>query len=106
MTPYWPSLFGGMLLGLSGILLLLINGRIAGISGIVGRLLGGERRAGGGFTGEDRLIHAARMWQANGAGSRGYRSGAAIPVRKGLRPIVVSPHGPRRAPSRDRPPRG
>lgn len=46
MTPYWPSLFGGMLLGLSGILLLLINGRIAGISGIVGRLLGGERRAG------------------------------------------------------------
>lgn len=41
MTPYWPSLFGGMLLGLSASLLLLLNGRIAGISGIVGRLLGG-----------------------------------------------------------------
>jgi len=41
MTAYWPSLLGGMLLGLSAIMLLLLNGRIAGISGIVGRLLGG-----------------------------------------------------------------
>ncbi len=40
MSGYWPSLFGGMMLGLSAVLLLLINGRIAGISGIVGRLLG------------------------------------------------------------------
>ncbi|OWK19551.1 hypothetical protein AJ88_39870 [Mesorhizobium amorphae CCBAU 01583] len=39
MTPYWPSLFGGMLIGLSASLLLLLNGRVAGISGIVGRLL-------------------------------------------------------------------
>ncbi len=43
MTPYWPSLFGGMLLGLAAVLLLLLNGRIAGISGIVGRLLGGSQ---------------------------------------------------------------
>ncbi|MFC5507710.1 MULTISPECIES: YeeE/YedE family protein [Hyphomicrobiales] len=41
MSAYWPSLFGGMVLGLSAGMLLLLNGRIAGISGIVGRLLGG-----------------------------------------------------------------
>lgn len=41
MNAYWPSLFGGMLLGVSAVALLLLNGRIAGISGIVGRLLGG-----------------------------------------------------------------
>ncbi|MDA0110305.1 hypothetical protein C9980_18955 [Vibrio mediterranei] len=34
----WASLFGGMLLGVSAILLLHFNGKIAGISGIVGRL--------------------------------------------------------------------
>ena len=45
MTPYLPSLSGGMLLGLSAVLLLVVNGRIAGISGIVGRLLGGEQIA-------------------------------------------------------------
>lgn len=45
MTPYWPSLFGGMLLGVSALLLLLVNGRIAGISGIVGRLLAGHQLA-------------------------------------------------------------
>lgn len=44
MTPYWPSLFGGMLLGLASILLFLFNGRIAGISGIIGNALGKERR--------------------------------------------------------------
>ncbi|WP_051201894.1 YeeE/YedE family protein [Ferrimonas senticii] len=38
-----PSLLGGMLLGGSALLLLLVNGRIAGISGITGGLL----RAGG-----------------------------------------------------------
>lgn len=43
MTPYWPALFGGMLLGLSVSLLLLLNGRVAGISGILGGLLGGQR---------------------------------------------------------------
>lgn len=48
MTPYWPSLIGGMLLGLSAVLLLLLNGRIAGISGIVGRLLGGAQVAANG----------------------------------------------------------
>ncbi|CAM5774409.1 membrane protein [Labrys miyagiensis] len=42
MSPYWPSLFGGMLIGLSAALLLLLNGRIAGISGIVGRLAQGS----------------------------------------------------------------
>ncbi len=30
----WESLFGGMLLGLSAMLLMLINGKIAGISGV------------------------------------------------------------------------
>ncbi|QIG51361.1 YeeE/YedE family protein [Nordella sp. HKS 07] len=39
MSAYWPSLVGGMLLGLAAMLLLLVNGRVAGISGIVGRLL-------------------------------------------------------------------
>jgi uncharacterized membrane protein YedE/YeeE len=43
MISYWPSLIGGMLIGLSTMLLLLVNGRIAGISGIVGRLLGGQQ---------------------------------------------------------------
>lgn len=37
-TP-WSALLGGMLIGLSTVLLLLANGRIAGISGIVGGLL-------------------------------------------------------------------
>jgi uncharacterized membrane protein YedE/YeeE len=39
MTPYWPSLLGGMLIGLAATLLLLLNGRTAGVSGILGRLL-------------------------------------------------------------------
>jgi uncharacterized membrane protein YedE/YeeE len=43
MMSYWPSLIGGMLIGLSAMLLLVVNGRIAGISGIVGRLIGGEQ---------------------------------------------------------------
>ena len=34
----WSSLFGGMLLGVAALLLLLVNGKIAGISGIVSRL--------------------------------------------------------------------
>lgn len=42
MTEYLPSLAGGMLIGLSASLLLLLNGRIAGISGIVGRLAQGS----------------------------------------------------------------
>jgi uncharacterized membrane protein YedE/YeeE len=42
MGSYWFSLFGGMLIGLSAALLLLLNGRIAGISGIVGRLAQGS----------------------------------------------------------------
>ena len=37
-TPIW-SLAGGILIGLSAALLLLLNGRIAGISGILGGLL-------------------------------------------------------------------
>ena len=43
IATYLQSLTGGMLLGLSAVLLLLMNGRIAGISGIVGRLLGGQQ---------------------------------------------------------------
>ena len=45
MSGYWSSLIGGMLIGLSAVLLLLLNGRIAGISGIVGRLARGESLA-------------------------------------------------------------
>lgn len=36
---YWPSLAGGMLIGLSTALLLLTDGRIAGISGIAAHML-------------------------------------------------------------------
>ena len=41
MTDFTPfaSLTGGMMIGLSAVLLMLWEGRIAGISGIVGRLL-------------------------------------------------------------------
>ncbi|EKO3580188.1 YeeE/YedE family protein [Vibrio metschnikovii] len=35
----WYSLFGGMLLGVSATLLLLLNGKVAGVSGILGGLL-------------------------------------------------------------------
>lgn len=45
MTEYWVSLLGGMMIGLSAVMLLLVNGRIAGISGIVGRLLDGVQVA-------------------------------------------------------------
>jgi uncharacterized membrane protein YedE/YeeE len=38
LTP-WSSLAGGVLIGLSAALMLLLSGRIAGISGIVGGLL-------------------------------------------------------------------
>jgi uncharacterized membrane protein YedE/YeeE len=38
-----PSLFGGILIGLSASALLLANGRIAGISGICAGLVGGEK---------------------------------------------------------------
>lgn len=41
MTPYLQSLAGGMLIGTSAVMLLLLNGRIAGISGILGRLAQG-----------------------------------------------------------------
>ncbi|KRB58323.1 hypothetical protein ASE04_27925 [Rhizobium sp. Root708] len=41
MNAYLPSFVGGMLIGVSAVLLLLLNGRIAGISGIVGRLVQG-----------------------------------------------------------------
>jgi len=41
MTAYGLSLAGGLLIGLSAALLLVLNGRVAGISGIVGRLAQG-----------------------------------------------------------------
>jgi uncharacterized protein len=37
-TP-WPSLIGGVLIGIAAAMFLLLNGRIAGISGILGGLL-------------------------------------------------------------------
>ncbi|THF52407.1 YeeE/YedE family protein [Allorhizobium terrae] len=42
MMHYLPSLVGGMLIGLSCILFLVLTGRIAGISGIVGQLAAGR----------------------------------------------------------------
>lgn len=41
MSAYLPSLAGGMLIGASAVMLLLLSGRIAGISEIVGRLVQG-----------------------------------------------------------------
>ena len=41
MNVYLTSFAGGMLIGASAVMLLLLNGRIAGISGIVGRLAQG-----------------------------------------------------------------
>lgn len=41
MSLYLLLLFGGVLIGTSAVMLLLLNGRIAGISGIVGRLAQG-----------------------------------------------------------------
>ncbi|OLP61724.1 hypothetical protein BJF93_08340 [Xaviernesmea oryzae] len=41
MSVFLPSLFGGALIGLSAVMLLLLNGRIAGISGILGALVSG-----------------------------------------------------------------
>lgn len=38
-TP-WSALLGGILIGVSAAMLMLLNGRIAGISGLVGGLLG------------------------------------------------------------------
>jgi len=35
----WDALIGGMLLGVSALLLLLLNGKIAGISGILAGVL-------------------------------------------------------------------
>ncbi len=41
MTSYLLSLVGGMLIGLSAVMLMILNGRVAGVSGIVGRLAQG-----------------------------------------------------------------
>ncbi|QND64605.1 YeeE/YedE family protein [Mesorhizobium loti] len=41
MTSYLVSLLGGALIGLSSVMLLILNGRIAGVSGILGRLVQG-----------------------------------------------------------------
>ncbi len=41
MSPYLASLAGGLLIGASAVMLLVLNGRTAGISGIVGRLAQG-----------------------------------------------------------------
>lgn len=39
----WPALFGGMLLGVSAFILLVVNGKIAGISGIIAGSLFAQR---------------------------------------------------------------
>ncbi|MBT9368417.1 YeeE/YedE family protein [Rhizobium sp. CSW-27] len=45
MSQYLTSFAGGLLIGLSAILYLILTGRIAGISGIVGRLAEGANAA-------------------------------------------------------------
>lgn len=42
MSWYLQALFGGVLIGLSASMLLLLNGRIAGISGIAARMFSGD----------------------------------------------------------------
>lgn len=51
MSAYLPSLAGGLLIGLSAALLILLNGRVAGISGLVAGLArpGGRRLADAAF---------------------------------------------------------
>lgn len=46
LVPYLPALAGGLLIGLSAAMLILLDGRIAGISGLVAGLArpAGERR--------------------------------------------------------------
>lgn len=44
MTIPWSSLIGGMLLGVSATLLLLLNGKIAGISGVLTGLMTPKKR--------------------------------------------------------------
>ncbi|WP_322415366.1 YeeE/YedE family protein [Mesorhizobium huakuii] len=41
MTSYLVSLLGGTLIGLSSVIMLMLNGRIAGVSGIVGNAVQG-----------------------------------------------------------------
>lgn len=47
MADYLSALVGGMLIGLSAVILMLTNGRVAGVSGIAGRLLQGVQTATG-----------------------------------------------------------
>lgn len=89
MTDFLPSLLGGVLIGLSATLLLVLNGRIAGISGILGGLLepaGNERgwRLAflGGLLGGGLLIQAVQP-AAFGTGPV-LGSGTALIVAAGL----------------------
>ncbi|ASY69174.1 YeeE/YedE family protein [Sinorhizobium fredii USDA 205] len=47
MTAYLATFCGGMLIGLSAVILMMANGRVAGVSGIAGRLLQGVQTATG-----------------------------------------------------------
>jgi len=38
LEPYWPSLFGGIAIGLAATLMMTLNGRVAGVSGILSGL--------------------------------------------------------------------
>ncbi|SFK26980.1 hypothetical protein SAMN04488518_103366 [Pseudovibrio ascidiaceicola] len=57
-TPY-ASLAGGVLIGLSTVILLLANGRIAGISGIYSRLF----ETGPLANGKSAWVHGEKGWQ-------------------------------------------
>ncbi len=57
-TPY-TSLAGGVLIGLSAVILLLANGRIAGISGIFSRLFEPGTLANG----KSAWVHGEKGWQ-------------------------------------------
>ncbi|GHB29585.1 hypothetical protein GCM10007094_17400 [Pseudovibrio japonicus] len=61
MTEFTPlaSLAGGILIGLSTVILLLANGRIAGISGIYSRLFETGKLANG----KSAWVHGEKGWQ-------------------------------------------
>lgn len=71
-TP-WSGLFGGMLIGLSSALLLLLTGRIAGISGIAAGVMTTEPAEAGW-----RLLFIAGL--ISGALAYSWLSGRGIPV--------------------------
>lgn len=81
----WDALAGGMLLGLSAVLLLVVNGRVAGISGILAGLL---KPAKGEFSW--RLLFVIGMVAAGlAAPLLGFALPASLPVTSSLWLVVA-----------------